>query len=53
MGFNEWPGGRSMRSYLTSKRLMTKLGMLRSGKKSKALVVVEGMTYDGHHIADG
>ena len=33
-----------MRSYLTSKRLMTKLGMLRSGKKSKALVVVEGMT---------
>ena len=44
MGFNEWPGERSMRSYLTSKRLMTKLGMLRSGKKSKALVVVEGMT---------
>ena len=33
-----------MRSYLTSKRLMTKLAMLRSGKKSKTLVVVEGLT---------
>lgn len=33
-----------MKSCLTSKRLMTKLGMLRCGKKSKALVVVEGVT---------
>lgn len=33
-----------MQSYLTSKRLMTKLGMLRSGKKSKTLIVVEGVT---------
>ena len=33
-----------MKSCLTSKRLMTKLGMLRCGKKSKALIVVEGIT---------
>ena len=33
-----------MKSYLTSTRLMTKLGMLRCGKKSKALIVVEGIT---------
>lgn len=44
MGFNHRVGGSSMQSYLTSKRLMTKLGMLRGGKKSKTLVVVEGVT---------
>lgn len=33
-----------MRSYLTSTRLMTKLSMLRCGKKTKVLVVVEGVT---------
>ena len=44
MGINQWLGGRGMRSYLTSTRLMTKLGMLRCGKKTKAFVVVEGIT---------
>lgn len=44
MGLNQWVGGKCMRSYLTSTRLMTKLGMLRCGKKSKAFVVVEGVT---------
>ena len=33
-----------MKSYLTATRLVTKLQMLRSGKKSKAFVVVEGIT---------
>ena len=33
-----------MRTYLTSQRLVTKLQMLRSGKKKKAFVVVEGVT---------
>jgi len=33
-----------MRAYLTSTRLATKLQMLRSGKKRKAFVVVEGIT---------
>lgn len=44
MGLNNRFGGWRMQSYLTSKRLMTKLGMLRSGKKRKTLVVVEGIT---------
>lgn len=33
-----------MRPYLTSKRLLAKLEMLRGGKKSKTIVVVEGLT---------
>lgn len=36
--------GSRMQTYLTSKRLATKLQMLRSGKKSKTFVVVEGVT---------
>ena len=44
MGFNKRLGGRAMKAFLTSTRLMTKLGMLRCGKKSKVLIVVEGVT---------
>lgn len=37
-------GGIGMKSYLTAVRLATKLQMLRSGKKRKTLIVVEGIT---------
>lgn len=44
MGPYKRVGGSLMRTYLTSQRLVTKLQMLRSGKKKKAFVVVEGVT---------
>lgn len=44
MGPNNWFGGVLMKGYLNATRLITKLKMLRSGKKSKSFMVVEGIT---------
>lgn len=44
MGFNNWFGGVLMKEYLNATRLVTKLKMLRSGKKTKSFMLVEGIT---------
>lgn len=44
MGSNNWFGGVLMKGYLNATRLITKLKMLRSGKKNKSFMVVEGVT---------
>lgn len=44
MGLNNWFGGMLMKQYMSATRLVTKLKMLRSGKKDKSFLVVEGIT---------
>ena len=44
MGFNNWLGGMLMKQYMSATRLVTKLKMLRSGKKDKSFLLVEGIT---------